>query len=189
MKAVCIIGSPRNDGSTALIVDSFIKGLIENEFSVKRYCLGMCKINYCLGCKKCYIDGKCVQKDDVEKIVRDICGADIVLIASPSYWGDITGQLKVFFDRNTPYGDTNENRITYPCKAAYGISVSLRAGRSEKENIHILESIEHYYGHLGITPVGRLEFREIDTVSDLKNQAGSLEKAYLMGKNILNLLH
>lgn len=188
MKAVCIIGSPRDNGSTALIVDSMIKGLNESGFDdIDRYCLGKCNINYCFGCKACYQNGQCVQKDDVELIVKDICNSDLVVIASPSYWGDITGQLKVFFDRNTPYGDTNLNRKIFAHNVK-GVAISLRAGKTERENIHILESIEHFYGHLGIEPVGRLEYRQIDTVNDLLKDSEQLRKAYLMGKNIINVL-
>ena len=186
MKAVCIIGSPRNDGSTAAVVDRLSDGLRENGFTIRRYCLGLCRVNYCLGCKACYRDGKCVQEDDADGIVQDICSADLAVIASPSYWGDITGQLKVFFDRNTPYGDTNPHRTLSAC-GARGIAIALRAGKTERENIHILESIEHYYGHLGIRPIGRLEYRQIDTLSDLLHRPEELEKAYQMGKNIMTL--
>lgn len=94
MKATCIVGSARADGSTAYLVDMVIKGMQESGIETYKYCMGNAHINFCCGCKKCYIDGKCVQQDDVE-----------------NYWADVPGQLKTFFDRNTPYGDTNPNRI------------------------------------------------------------------------------
>lgn len=111
MKATCIVGSARANGSTAYLVDTVIKGMQESGIETYKYCISNAHINFCCGCKKCYIDGKCVQQDDVEKIVSDILTSDYVVIAAPSYWADIPGQLKTFFDRNTPYGDTNPNRI------------------------------------------------------------------------------
>ena len=96
MKAVCVIGSPRENGSTAYLVDTFIKGLSRKDFEVVRYCIGDMDIQYCKGCKACYIDGKCIQNDDVEQMVINILTADLVLIVTPSYWGDVTGQLKTF---------------------------------------------------------------------------------------------
>ncbi len=187
MKAICIIGSPRAGGSTAFIIDKIIEGLKENAADVEicRYCLGSMNIHYCLGCKKCYeTGGRCIQRDDMDIIIQDLIESDIVIIGSPSYWGDITGQLKVFFDRNTPFGDTNENRIDIP-KGKKGISIAIRAGHSERENIHILESIEHYYGHLGITPAGRLAINNVDTINDLYKKENEILKAYEMGKNIM----
>lgn len=187
MKAICIIGSPRTNGSTAYVVDKMIEGMKESGISIIRYCLGKMKINYCLGCKKCYEDGgKCIQKDDVNIVMKDLIESDIVLIASPSYWGDITGQLKVFFDRSTPYCDTNEKRAEIPA-GKRGISVAIRAGNSDKENIHIIETIEHYFGHLGIKPVGSFSVTGIDKITDLIPKVEELNKAYELGKNIINL--
>jgi multimeric flavodoxin WrbA len=187
MRAVCIIGSPRSNGSTAYVIDKIIEGMKENNIEVNRYCLGNMKINYCLGCKKCYEYGKCIQNDDFDTIMKDLFVADIVVIGSPSYWGDITGQLKVFFDRNTLYCDTNENRVEVP-KGKKGISVAIRAGKSERENIHIIESIEHYYGHLGISPIGSVSITGVDTISDLMDKSNEINNAYEIGKNIINLL-
>jgi len=160
MKAVCIVGSSRSNGSTAYIVDQVIKGMKEQGIETKKHCLGDLNISYCCGSKKCYETGKCIKEDGVQKIVNDIIESDVVVIASPSYWGDITGQLKVFFDRCTPYCDTNEKRETIIPGNKVGISIAVRAGKTDRENIHILESIEHYFGHLGIEPAERLSVRE-----------------------------
>ncbi len=187
MKAICIIGSPRSNGSTGIIVDKIIEGMKEAGINSTRYCLGNMDINFCFGCKKCYeIEGMCIQKDDMNVIMNDMFEADIVIIASPSYWGDITGQLKVFFDRSTPYGDTNENRISFPT-GKKGISVAIRAGQTDRENLHIIESIEHYYGHLGIKPIGSVSIRGVDTVEDLYRQKDKISEAYELGKNIRQL--
>ena len=185
MKAICIIGSPRTKGSTAHIVDKVIEGMTETGIEVTRHCLGERNINYCAGCKECYGEGgKCVFADDVQLIMKDLIDSDIVLIASPSYWGDITGQLKVFFDRNTPYCDTNENRQIIP-SGKKGISIAVRAGKTDRENIHILDSIEHYFGHLGIEPIERFAIRETDTLKDLlEKHQSELNEAYDMGKRI-----
>ena len=111
MKALCIIGSPNNNGSTAYIVDKIIEGMNECGIISTRYCLGNQKINYCLGCKKCYEKGICIQHDDMDLIIEDLKESDIVVIGTPDYWGYVTGHLKVFFDRCTPYANTNDNRI------------------------------------------------------------------------------
>lgn len=188
MKAICIIGSPRSNGSSGIIMDKIIDGMKEVGIDSCRYCLGKMKINFCYGCKKCYeVGGICVQRDDMDIIMKDLYDADVVIIASPSYWGDITGQLKVFFDRNTPYSDTNENRISFPT-GKKGISVAIRAGQTDRENLHIIESIEHYYGHLGIEPIGRLSIRGVDTVDDLYRKTEELNKAYELGKNLINFM-
>lgn len=34
-------------------------------------------------------NGRCVQNDDVQMIVKDILSFDSVVIATPSYWADV----------------------------------------------------------------------------------------------------
>ncbi|MCM1285683.1 MAG: flavodoxin family protein [Acetobacter sp.] len=187
MKITCLVGSARINGSTNFIVDSFIKGVHENhDIEVKKYHISKLNINYCLGCKKCYENGICIQNDDVKNIVEDILTSDFVVIASPSYWGDVPGQLKTFFDRNTPYGNTNEKRILFSKTGAKGIAIAIRAGKTEKENSLILDYIEHYLGHLDIEPIIRISLCETDSLDDLMSKHKSeLNYIYNIGKNIM----
>lgn len=74
-----------------------------------------------------------------------------VIIASPSYWGDVPGQLKVFFDRCTPLCNTGEGGTSVP-KGKVGISIAVRAGTRQEENMHLIDS-EHYFGHLEVKPI------------------------------------
>lgn len=183
MKTTIINGSPRSNGSTAMIINKILEGMNISRADTTSFCLGQTKINYCLGCKDCYKTGKCIQRDDVDKIMQSIIESDLIVIGSPSYWGDITGQLKVFFDRNTPFSNTNTNEhklIIPPGKK--GISVAVRAGTTERENIHIVESIEHYFGHLHITPIGKFSCTGIDTFEDLMNREDYLKNAFEYGK-------
>lgn len=178
MKAVLINGSARNNGSCAFILNKMKEALEVNRFDVIKYDIADMNIGYCKGCKKCYTDGRCVQNDDVQMIVNDILSSDYVVIATPSYWADVPGQLKTFFDRNTPFGDTNPNRILTADKEIKGIGIAVRAGKSEKENEVILDFVDHYYGHLGIKPVKRFSIRNVDKLEDLMKQKNVVDKIY-----------
>ena len=125
-----------------------------------------------------------MQNDDVEKIVNDILRADYVFIAAPSYWADVPGQLKTFFDRNTPFGDTNENRILFAKKQIKGVGIAVRAGKTERENEGILDFIDHYYGHMGITPVKRFSVTEVNTLDDLLSKGDVLQSISNFAKSI-----
>lgn len=188
MKAICIVGSARPNGSTNYLIDTLISGMEQAGVEVRKYCIGDCNIRYCVGCKKCYTDGMCFQEDDVYEIVSDILSSDYVAIAAPSYWADVPGQLKTFFDRNTPYGDTNPNRVLCASKPIKGIAIAVRAGVRQAENELILNSIEHYYGHLGIEAVKRISVCETDTLDDLlEKHQKRITEVYQLGKDILKL--
>lgn len=130
----------------------------------------------------------CFQKDDVYKIVLDMIISDYVAIAAPSYWADVPGQLKTFFDRNTPYGDTNPNRAIFAEKKIKGIAIAVRAGTRQAENELILNSIDHYYGHLGIETVKRISVCETDTLSDLiSKHQDVIDEVHKLGEKIEEL--
>lgn len=186
MKQVtCIVGSPRPNGSCAYLVDTLIKGINNSTVVVKKYCVGEMKMNYCFGCKKCYESGECVQIDEVKTVVLDILNSDYVVIAAPSWWADVPAQLKTLFDRTTPYGDTNTNRIYKAEKPIKGIAIAVRAGVREQENELILNSIQHYFGHLGIDTVERISVCQTDTLNDLlNNHQEEIGKVFELGKCI-----
>lgn len=183
MKAICIIGSPRANGTTACVVDKIIEGMKINNIDVEKIVLGQMEIKYCKGCKACFESRKCVQHDDMDLILKHLFEADIVLISSPSYWGDVTGQLKVFFDRSTPLCDTNGG-TTVP-KGKIGISVAVRTGQRVEENMHLIHTVEHYFGHLGIEPVKRFTVEGVPTKESFESKQDKVDEAFSLGINIL----
>ncbi len=183
MKALCIVGSPRENGCTAHVVKSIAQGMIDTGIEVKTYFLGNMKISYCQGCMSCHKTRKCTQDDDVDLIMNDLMESDIILIASPSYWGDITGQLKVFIDRSTPYGNTCDGGTSIPC-GKVGIAVAVRAGQREIENQHIVDTINHYYSHLEIKPIESFTIQSIMDVEDFAGREEEMKRAYLIGSGI-----
>ena len=93
-------GSPRKNGATASLMKAFIEGAKEHNEIKEEYITSM-KINACIGCDSCLRTHKgCVQKDDDMAIIyEDLSWADVVVFVSPQFWGTITGQLKIVFDR------------------------------------------------------------------------------------------
>lgn len=181
LKAICIVGSARSNGSCAYLVDVMIRGMNESGIETKRYCIGDMNIQYCCGQKKCYTDGKCVYNDDVKMIVSDMSGSDIVVMAAPSYWAGVPGQLKVFFDRCTPYGDVDPNLL----KTKKGVAIAVRAGIREAENNLILDSIDHYFGHMAIETVKKISVCQTDSLEDLLNlHQDKIEEVYQLGKKL-----
>lgn len=184
IKAICIVGSPRPGGSTALVVDRIIGGMREAGVEARRFVLGELAINYCQGCRDCETTGTCVQRDDMDTLLQGILEADIVVLASPSYWGDVTGQMKVFIDRSLPLCNAATGQTPVP-PGKIGVAVAVRAGRSVGENQHIVDTFEHYFGHLGIEMRATLTAEGINSPSDLEHDPDILEEAASLGRNIL----
>lgn len=185
MKALCIIGSPKTNGSTARLVDRVIEGMESLKIKVSRYFLDEMNINYCKGCEKCEVDRKCVQSDDMNLLIDEIYESDIVLLASPSYWGDVTGQMKTFIDRSLPVCNAKTGKTPVPA-GKVGVAVAVRAGNSREENQHIVDTFNHYFGHLEIQPIAVLTAEDIRSITDIENDQTKLEEAYNLGRKLKN---
>jgi len=95
MKILAINGSPRK-GNTDTMLD-----LIPNVEIVK---LISKKINFCGGGDNCCPKTKiCEIKDDMAEIYSKLEEADVVILASPCYFSNVSGVMKVFMDRCNPY--------------------------------------------------------------------------------------
>ncbi len=180
-KMLFIVGSPRRNGCTSKIADLVIQGT-GSVFQVRKIVLGDLKLNFCLGCKSCFSTRKCVQRDSMDQLFEAIFDADILVMAVPSYWGDVPGQMKVFFDRSTPLCDENGGTIVPAGKRGYSIAV--RAGQRIEENLQLIKAMEHYYGHLGIRSEGNATFERIADIEDIGKSSEVVEKAIKFGQMI-----
>ena len=101
MKHILILnGSPRKNGSTARLVRAFAEGAESAGNEVKELYLQGMNIGGCLACEACSKNGgRCAQKDDMEQVNEAFLQADVMVFASPMFWGTVTGQLKIAIDR------------------------------------------------------------------------------------------
>lgn len=94
-----IVGSPRRNGNTEILVDVVLSAAEENGASTHKVILSKLDIGPCRACDTCRRTGKCVQKDDMEEIVTKIKNSDVLVLGTPVYWWGPTAQFKAFLDR------------------------------------------------------------------------------------------
>ena len=102
MKITVIHGSPRKGRNSDTLVDSFLKGINNiQEQEIEHFYPNEISINPCRGCEKCLAGLKdfCVQRDDMLNIYHSFIESDLVVFASPMYWGYLTAQIKTVIDR------------------------------------------------------------------------------------------
>lgn len=100
MNVVCLYGSPKIKGNSATIAKTFCdtaaaKGAAVREFYLNKLDIKGCQA--CYGCKK--KSDKCVLKDDMIDVLEAVRECDLLVLASPVYYGDVSAQLKMFIDR------------------------------------------------------------------------------------------
>ena len=101
MNILVLNGSPRPNGNTAAMVAAFAEGAAEKGHALT--VIDVCKkhIAGCLGCEYCHTKGRgvCVRKDDMQEVYAALKEVDMLVLASPIYYHNISGQLKCVIDR------------------------------------------------------------------------------------------
>jgi NAD(P)H-dependent FMN reductase len=94
--------SPRKHGVTTSILKSIADGAAADH-QIEWVDVNRLSIQPCVGCLKCRPDKVCVlPQDDAHRVGELIERSDALIVGSPTYWGNVTGPLKLLFDRNVP---------------------------------------------------------------------------------------
>ncbi|HUT44436.1 MAG TPA: flavodoxin family protein [Desulfobacterales bacterium] len=102
MKIVSFNGSPKGKNSnTNVMIEALLRGLKSDNTKIENIYLADKKINYCRGCHSCWFKtpGKCVINDDMKAILAMMQHTNLFKFGTPLYFNNISGTLKVFFDR------------------------------------------------------------------------------------------
>ena len=176
MKILVITGSPRKNGNSNTLADSFIKGAQEAGHSVVRFDSAFKNVHPCIACNKCGMNGECVFKDDFEFIRDNIVDADAVVFATPMYYFGISAQIKAVIDRFYAIN----GQINVPKKT---VLIMTYADTSAKEAQPIISHYETLLNYLGWSDAGRVIASGVWTEGSV-NQTQYPKQAYELGKNI-----
>ena len=161
MRALIINCSPVRGGATAAVTETVLQQL-SARFDVESVCIDDYHIQFCRGCRSCHSTAVCPIADDVPALLDALDRADVIVAVSPSYWADVPGQFKAFIDRCTPWCNTHEPHASLrPGKRGYVIA--LRTGPGMRECLRIVETLEHFYGHMEIAACGHLGLCGVET--------------------------
>lgn len=104
MKIVSVLGSPRENANSSTIANHFCTTAEKLGAEVKTFVLNNMKYRGCQGCMACKTKlDKCILEDDLTEVLEAIRETDVLVLASPVYYWDVSGQLKCFLDRTFSY--------------------------------------------------------------------------------------
>lgn len=141
MKVLAINGSPRVEGNTALLIKTVLNPLEEKGIETEVVQVGGRPLRGCIACMKCWENqnDQCVLKDDqLNGIVAKIKDADGIVLGSPTYFADITAEMKALIDRSGMVARANGNFLRR--KLGAGVIAVRRGGA-----MHALQSLQNYF--------------------------------------------
>ena len=141
MKVVAFNGSPRKDGNTVTLIKHVLDELEKEGIETEIVQIGGKSIHGCTACGKCVEnkDRKCIiDKDIVNDCIEKMLEADGIILGSPTYFADLTPELKALIDRAGFVAGANGGLLRHKVGAA--IVAVRRAG-----SIHVFDSINHLF--------------------------------------------
>jgi multimeric flavodoxin WrbA len=141
MKAIAINGSPRPGGNTEILLRKVLEPLEAAGWSTEYRQIGGKPVRGCLACMKCVErrNGRCIIEDDVVNDYLELmCAADAIILGSPTYFADVTTELKALIDRAGFVALANGGAFSGKIGAAV---VAVRRGGAT----HVFDTINHMF--------------------------------------------
>ncbi len=159
MNVVAILGSPRR-GNSAAITERFLAAAENVGANTRSFSLNDLSFQGCQACFACKTDrDRCIVADDLTPVLEAVQEADVVVLATPVYFGDITSQLKTFFDRMfsffTPDFKTSKN----PSRLAPGkklIFIQTQGNPDETSFSDIFPRYDRFFRRFGFAETHRI---------------------------------
>jgi len=102
--SVAVVGSPRRRGNSSLLVDVLLAELAARGLTTEKLHLADYRVEPCRGHDDCARRARCpLGDDDVEFLLSRVYAADVLVLATPVYYENVSAQLKAFIDRNVFY--------------------------------------------------------------------------------------
>jgi len=100
MNVVVFHGSAHRNGDTDTLAEHFLRGMAEHgSHDVSHFTPFDMNIGHCQACMECMKGNGCVIDDDMQAVYPVFHDANVVVLATPMFWGYMTSQLKTLFDR------------------------------------------------------------------------------------------
>lgn len=100
IQLVCVLASPRPRGNSTALAERICSRLEKRGAAIRRFQLNDMVYRGCQACMACKRGSdQCVLTDDLTEVLEAIREADVLVLATPTYFGEVSGQCKMLLDR------------------------------------------------------------------------------------------
>ncbi|MFC1942555.1 flavodoxin family protein [Chloroflexota bacterium] len=131
MRILGIVGSPRKDGNTELMVKAALETAKETGAETDLFLISEKNVTACDACDSCLRTGFCHIKDDMQELYQKLEWADGIIFGTPVYFSNVTAQAKAIIDRTFA---CRKNR-TLSGKAVGAVIVTRRLGATQVRSL------------------------------------------------------
>ena len=181
MKTVLgIVGSPRKNGNTDIMVSQVLEGAHGNGANTERIWLAGLKILECDGCHACWKGkGVCSKNDDMTVLYQKITECDVIVLGTPVYWYGPTAIMKCFIDRFV-YFNCPANRSKIRDKAA--VIVVPFEDTTYATSDPVVDFFERSLSYLEMRLVDKILAPGVTKRGEVRNRKRIMARCYALGE-------
>lgn len=141
MYVLAVNGSPRKGGNTEILLKQALAPLKDAGWDTELVKIGGKPIRGCLACGKCFEkkNMRCAQdKDMFNEVMEKMLRADAMLLGSPTYFADVSSEMKALMDRSGYVSIANGR--AFKGKIGAAVVAVRRAGA-----VHVFDTINHMF--------------------------------------------
>ena len=192
MRVLGVLGSPRRGGNSEVLARAIIAPLEESGADVTVAELNRLQYRGCQACRACKTTLEhCVLEDDLKPVLEAFRESDVIVLASPVYFGDMTGQMKCFFDRTFENLVPDYAVVDHPSRLAPGKQAVIVVTQAAPD-AHFADVIPRYSAFLdwyGIETIHTLRAVDVHERGEVRTRTDYLQNAQTIAERILGSLH
>jgi len=186
MKVLGIMGSPRRQSNTDILLDKALEGAKEAGAEVEKVLVSKLKISPCLEIYACLKDGNCAIKDDMELLYKKLIEADHIVFASPIFFYGITSQAKAIIDRcQALWVRKHVLKVGGDDRVRRGLFISVGATRGERLFDGAVLTVKYFFDAVDVKYSGDLLVRGIDDKAQIEERPTALQDAFRHGQELV----
>ena len=190
MKVLGIVGSKRKNGNTAYLVQQALHAIEYKDVETELIFLGDYNIKGCTGCEGCKDTYKCVIMDDMQKIYPLITNSDAIILGSPTYFYNITSDMKAFIERLYCFQIFAENdrsvwsSVNEVLGGKYAAVIAICEQNNEEDMGFTAEAMKKPLEGLGYRVLSTVKILELFKKGDALQDQKALEQVRMAGQKL-----
>ncbi len=188
MKIICVLGSPRESGNSFAIAKRFCDTAGKLGAEVKTFALNKLQYQGCQGCMACKTKlDRCILDDDLTEVLEAIRETNVLVLASPVYFWDVSGQLKTFIDRTYSYlvPDFHTNPIRSRLAPGKKLVFILTQGNPDESMFtNIFPKFDYFFKGFGFEERHLIRACGVRELGEVEKHGEVLKETELLAENL-----
>lgn len=187
MKVLGILGSPRREGNTEILLDEALRGASDHGGLCEKVVLRDLKITPCLEIYQCAEDGVCAIQDEMQELFPKIIQAERLLLASPIFFYSVPALAKAMIDRcQSLWAKKYILKLPVsPIADRKGVFISVAATRGKKLFDGVRLTVQYFFDAIDVAYSDELFVRGADLKGEVRDQPEALKAAYDLGQRLV----